>query len=103
MCPDVEEVLLAQEQVQMRLDVRRRDVLVMDDILDTGLSLVKIRELPQKRQPRSLKFCVFLETDVPRHQDFKVDYVGYRLDFRECYRNLPYVVTLKPDAIATQP
>lgn len=97
----------------LRLDVRGRDVLVMDDILDTGLTLVKIREMVQKLQPRSLKFCVFLEKDVPHHQDFKTDYVafhipnkfvvGYGLDFRELYRNLPYVGTLKADAIAAQP
>src|SRR5216117_3076736 len=45
----------------LRLDVRGRDVLVADDILDTGLTLVKIREMIQAHQPRSLKFAVFLE------------------------------------------
>ena len=90
----------------LRLDVRGRDVLVVDDILDTGLTLSKIREMVQKLQPRSLKFGVLLEKDVPHHEEFKADYVGfhipnkfvvgYGLDYRERYRNLPYVGTLKP-------
>src|SRR5436309_3744167 len=89
----------------LRLDVRGRDVLVADDILDTGLTLVKIREMIQVHQPRSLKFAVFLEKDVPHKEDFRADYVGfhipnkfvvgYGLDYRERYRNLPCVGTLK--------
>jgi hypoxanthine phosphoribosyltransferase len=96
----------------LRLDVRGRDVLVVDDILDTGLTLVKIREMIHKLQPRSLKFCVLLEKDVPHHEDFRADFVGfhipnkfvvgYGLDYRERYRNLPYVGTLKPEAIAVE-
>ncbi len=95
----------------LRLDVRDRDVLVVDDILDTGLTLVKIREMVGRLGPRSLKFCVFLEKEVPHHDDFRADYVGFRipnkfvvgygLDYRERYRNLPYVGTLTPAAIAT--
>jgi hypoxanthine phosphoribosyltransferase len=90
----------------MRLDMRGRDVLVVDDILDTGLTLVKIREMIQKLGPRSLKFAVFLEKDIPHRENFRADYVafhipnkfvvGYGLDYQERYRNLPYVGTLKP-------
>lgn len=90
----------------LKLDVRGRDVLVVDDILDTGLTLAKIREMIQKLGPRSLKFAVFLEKDVPHQDNFQADYVGfhipnkfvvgYGLDYQERYRNLPYVGTLKP-------
>lgn len=94
----------------LKLDVRDRDVLVVDDILDTGLTLVKIREMLQKLQPRSVKFCTLLEKDVPHRENFKADYVafhipnkfvvGYGLDYRERYRNLPYVGVLRAQAIA---
>lgn len=97
----------------LKLDVRDRDVLVVDDILDTGLTLVKIREMIRQLEPRDLKFCVFLEKDVPHHEDFKAEFVGfhipnkfvvgYGLDYRERYRNLPFVGTLTPGAIAAKP
>jgi hypoxanthine phosphoribosyltransferase len=96
----------------LKLDVRDRDVLVVDDILDTGLTLVNIRTMLQKLQPRSVKFCTFLEKDIPHHENFHVDYVGfhipnkfvvgYGLDYRERYRTLPYVGTLRPEAIAAK-
>jgi hypoxanthine phosphoribosyltransferase len=96
----------------LKLDVRDRDVLVVDDILDTGLTLVNIRAMLQKLQPRSVKFCTFLEKDIPHHESFHADYVGFRipnkfvvgygLDYRERYRNLPYVGTLRPEAIAAK-
>jgi hypoxanthine phosphoribosyltransferase len=96
----------------LKLDVRDRDVLVVDDILDTGLTLVNIRAMLQKLQPRSVKFCTFLEKDIPHRENFRADYVGFRipnkfvvgygLDYRERYRNLPYVGTLRPEAIAAK-
>jgi hypoxanthine phosphoribosyltransferase len=96
----------------LKLDVRDRDVLVVDDILDTGLTLVNVCQMVQKLQPRNLKFCTLLEKDVPHRENFRVDYVGfhipdkfvvgYGLDYRERYRNLPYVGTLRPEAIAAK-
>jgi len=95
----------------LRLDVRDRDVLVVDDILDTGATLLKIRDMIQALQPRSLRFCVFLEKDISHTGHIQADYVafkipntfvvGYGLDYRERYRNLPYVATLRPEAIAS--
>jgi hypoxanthine phosphoribosyltransferase len=91
------------------LDVRGHDVLVLDDILDTGLTLVKIRGMILKLQPRSLEFGVFLEKEVPHHEDFRADFIGFRvpnkfvvgygLDYHERYRNLPYVATLKREVM----
>lgn len=89
----------------LKLDVRDRDVLIVDDILDTGLTLHKAREMIEVLEPRSLKTCVFLEKNVPHVDDIRADYVGfpipnkfvigYGLDYQERYRNLPYVATLR--------
>ena len=97
----------------LKLGVRDRDVLVVDDILDTGLTLVKIRGMIVKLQPRSVRFCTLLEKDVPHRDDFRADYVGFRipnkfvvgygLDYQERYRNLPCVGTLRTEAIAAEP
>ena len=94
----------------LRLDVRDRDVLVIDDILDTGHTLIRIRAMITALQPRSLKTCVFLEKDVSHTGNTQADYVafkipnkfvvGYGLDYREHYRNLPYVGVLRPDIIS---
>jgi hypoxanthine phosphoribosyltransferase len=94
----------------LQIDVRDRDVLVVDDILDTGLSLARVQNLIAALQPRSLKFCVFLEKEILHHADFRADYVGFRipdefvvgygLDYQECYRNLPCVGVLKPEVTA---
>jgi hypoxanthine phosphoribosyltransferase len=93
----------------LKLDVRARDVLVVDDILDSGQTLVKMREMLRPLGPRSVKYCVFLEKDIPHVESFRADYVGfhipnkfvvgYGLDYQERYRNLPYVATLKPSAL----
>ena len=93
----------------LQLDVRDRDVLVVDDILDTGRTLVTIRAMIGHLQPRRLKSCVFLEKEVAHRENFRADYVGFRipdqfvvgygLDYHERYRNLPYVGTLKSQVI----
>jgi len=94
----------------LQLDVRDRHVLVVDDILDTGQTLVKVCAMIRQLGPRELKTCVFLEKNVPHHQNVRADFVafqipdkfvaGYGLDYQERYRNLPYVATLKPAVIA---
>jgi hypoxanthine phosphoribosyltransferase len=97
----------------LRLDVRDRDVLVVDDILDTGQTLTHVRDMMRGYGPRDVKYCVFLEKNVPHAQKLRPDYVGfqisdqfvvgYGLDYRERYRNLMYVATLKPEVIAVAP
>jgi hypoxanthine phosphoribosyltransferase len=89
----------------LKLDVKDRDVLIVDDILDTGHTLVKARQMIEALGPRSLKCCVFLEKEVPHVGDIRADYIGFRipnkfvvgygLDYQERYRNLPFVATLR--------
>lgn len=88
----------------LKLDVRGRDVLLVDDILDTGLTLVKGLEMMAALNPRTLRSCVFLEKEVPHIGNVSADYVGFKipdkfvvgygLDYQERYRNLPYLGTL---------
>jgi hypoxanthine phosphoribosyltransferase len=90
----------------LKLDVHNRDVLVIDDILDSGQTLVTMRHMLEPLAPRTVKYCVFLEKEIPHVAAFRADYVGFRipnkfvvgygLDYQERYRNLPYVATLNP-------
>jgi hypoxanthine phosphoribosyltransferase len=92
---------------ELRLDVRGRDVLVVDDILDTGRTLKRVLAKLRALQPRRLKVCVLLDKKARRVERVKADYVGfpipdyfvvgYGLDFAERYRNLPFVGVLKPE------
>ncbi len=93
----------------LQLDVRDREVLVIDDILDTGQTLVRVRQLLRAAAPRRIRYCVFLEKDIPHAEQFQADWVGFKipdqfvvgygLDYQERYRNLPYVATLRPSAM----
>lgn len=92
---------------QMRLDVRGRDVLVVDDILDTGRTLKRVCATIRAHKPRRLKICVLLEKKARRTEKIRADYVGfsipdlfvvgYGLDYAERFRNLPFVGVLKPE------
>jgi len=92
---------------ELRLDVRGRDVLLVDDILDTGRTLTWAREKLLQMNPRSLKICVLLDKPARRQMEMNADYVGftipdffvagYGLDFAERYRNLPFVGVLQPE------
>ncbi len=91
---------------ELRLDVRGRDVLLIDDILDTGRTLARVRAKLRPLKPRSLKTCVLLNKAARRAEAIAADYVGfeipdvfvvgYGLDFAERYRNLPFVGVLYP-------
>ncbi|MDZ4754786.1 MAG: hypoxanthine phosphoribosyltransferase [Phycisphaerae bacterium] len=82
-------------------DLEGRDVLVLDDILDSGQTLGLLQDEIHKRHPRSVRTCVFLKKDCARVREVECDYVGfeipdafvvgYGLDFDGFYRNLPYV------------
>ncbi|MDB4993303.1 MAG: hpt [Myxococcaceae bacterium] len=91
--------------VQITQDLSRpianEDVLLVEDIVDTGLTIAHLMDLFRTRQPRSVKVCSLLHKPARAKVEVKVDYlgftiedkfvVGYGLDFAERYRNLPYV------------
>ena len=86
-------------------DIRGKDVLIVEDIVDTGLTLDKLCRYLKKRQPRTIKICTLIEKAERRRTDLKPDYVchhiesgflvGYGLDYAEAYRNLPEIYNLK--------
>lgn len=90
------------------VDIRDRHVVILEDILDTGLTLSRTVELLKSRGPASLKICTLLDKPDRRTAPIQADFVGftipnefvvgYGLDFNERYRNLPYVGILKPEA-----
>ncbi|MEM8867052.1 MAG: hypoxanthine phosphoribosyltransferase [Verrucomicrobiota bacterium] len=92
---------------RIRLDLKGIDVLLIDDILDTGSTLLKINQEIRKMEPASLKTCVLLDKRTPRSVDFEADFigfeipdefvVGYGLDFAERYRHLPHIGVLKTE------
>src|SRR5271169_4426206 len=91
---------------ELRLDVRGRDVLLVDDILDTGKTLYRVLAKIGALKPRRIKACVLLNKAARRIESVEADYigfeipdlfvVGYGLDFAERYRNLPFVGVLYP-------
>ena len=69
-----------------------KDVLVVEDIIDSGRTLYYLLEILKKRNPNSMKLCTLLDKPDRRVRDVKVDYVGFEiLDYAQKYRNLPYV------------
>jgi hypoxanthine phosphoribosyltransferase len=90
---------------ELRLNVRGRDVLLVDDILDTGKTMSRVLPKIQALKPHRIKICVMFDKPSRRMEDIKADYVGfeipdyfvvgYGLDFAERYRNLPFVGVLR--------
>lgn len=86
--------------------IEGKHVLLVEDIVDTGLTLNYLREYLEGRNPASLRVCVLLDKPSRRKTDVTVEYrgfeipdefvVGYGLDYAEKYRNLPYISVLKP-------
>ena len=91
----------------MRTSVEGRDVLVVDDIIDSGRTSVALIEMLKERGAKSVKTCALLDKPSRRVVDIKGDYVGfaipdefvvgYGLDWNEKFRNLPHVYTLKEE------
>ena len=91
---------------ELGLDVEGRDVLLVDDILDTGKTLHRVVSKLRPLGPRTIRICVLLEKQARRLENVRADYVGftvpdlfvvgYGLDFAERYRNLPFIGVLQP-------
>ena len=88
-------------------DIAGKDVLIVEDILDTGITLSKLIPMLELRRPASVRICTMLDKSTCRRADIRADYtgftvpdaflVGYGLDYAEHYRNLPYIGVLKPE------
>lgn len=91
-------------------DAGGKHILIIEDIIDSGNTLAKLKKLLLDRNPASVKICTLLSKPSRREMDVEVEYigkeipdefvVGYGLDFDERYRNLPYVGILKPKVYA---
>lgn len=85
----------------LKIDIKGRDVLVVDDIVDSGLTMKVILEHLQMKEPNSLKSCVLLDKPERRKVEVEADYVGftipdlfivgYGLNYGDYYRNIPYI------------
>ncbi|HMJ06615.1 MAG TPA: hypoxanthine phosphoribosyltransferase [Chthoniobacterales bacterium] len=92
-------------------DVQGRHILILDDILDSGLTLNAIRRKLEEAQPLSVRVCVLLEKKIDRAAPIHADYVGfeignefvvgYGLDYLERYRNLPSIGVLRKELVAS--
>ena len=88
-------------------DLAGKDLLIVEDILDTGMTLHYLKQLLQDRNPNSIRIATLLDKPERRCAAVRADYVGYQvpdefvvgygLDYDEKYRNLPYVGILKPE------
>ncbi|XZE22097.1 hypoxanthine phosphoribosyltransferase [Pirellulaceae bacterium SH449] len=97
-------------QDQMMLDISGREVLLIDDIFDTGKTLVEVTKRLHSLGPQSIKTAVFLNKSGTSQVDTTPDYVvfhipnafvvGYGLDYQDLYRNLPFVAVLEESDIA---
>ncbi len=86
------------------IDLSGYDLLIVEDILDSGMTLSYIKEILLARNPSSIKICTLLDKPSRRQVDLKADYtgaevpdvfiIGYGLDYNEKYRNLPYVAEI---------
>ncbi len=88
-------------------DIEGKDVIIVEDILDSGITLSYLKKYLLNRKPASIRIVTLLDKPARRRADIKADYcgfsvpdefvVGYGLDYAEDYRNLPYIGVLKPE------
>jgi len=93
--------------------IEGRDVIVVEDIIDTGLTLNYLLKYLRDRNPSSIRICCLLDKPARRLAEIPIDYIGfsipdrfvigYGLDYDERYRNLPYIGVLKPSVYGAAP
>lgn len=91
--------------MDLDIDIKDREVLIVEDIIDTGFTLKKIKETLLRREPKDLKIITLLDKPERREVDIKPDFTGFKipnefvvgfgLDYDQLYRNLPYIGILK--------
>jgi hypoxanthine phosphoribosyltransferase len=90
---------------KLEIDIKNKDVLIIEDIIDTGLTLTWLIDYLKSFRPKTIRVCTFLDKVERRKKEIKIDYVchvvqkgflvGYGLDHAENYRNLPEIYNLK--------
>ena len=98
---------------EMMPDISDRHVVLVDDIFDTGHTMLELLAIMEQFDPKSIKSAVFLRKHGRQEVDIKPDYVGfdipdefvvgYGLDYQDAYRNLPFVAALEPAEIKSCP
>lgn len=93
--------------LDLQMSVEDQDVLLVEDIIDSGYTILSVLELLRTRSPNSVKVCTLLDKFERRETDVPIDYCGFKipnkfvfgygLDLDEYYRNLPFVGVVKPD------
>lgn len=93
--------------MDLNINASDYDIIIVEDILDSGYTLSKLIQLLNTRKPKSLKVCTPLDKPERRKAEVRLDYcgmriedkfiVGYGLDYGERYRNLPYIAIIEPD------
>ncbi|HOP85192.1 MAG TPA: hypoxanthine phosphoribosyltransferase [Syntrophorhabdaceae bacterium] len=91
----------------LEVDITGKDIIIIEDIVDSGFTLKYIKDMLLKRNPKSLKICTLLDKKARRQVDIDVDYVGceiedffivgYGIDYAENYRNLSDIYIVKED------
>lgn len=89
----------------IRTTVEGKDILIVDDIMDSGFTLAKVKEILNIKNPNSIKICVMLDKPSRRKVDISPDFVGfsiadvfivgYGLNYGDHYRNIPYIFTFE--------
>lgn len=85
----------------LEVDIKDRNVLIVEDIIDTGNTLFYLKDILEKRNPKSIKICTLLDKKSRRIKNICPEYigfeiedkfvVGYGLDYKDCFRNLPFI------------